>query len=97
MGQNWLVSRARKYSGAPLGRSEKALAIVIGTMSGRSTRVHLSVEIGSEPICGQVTVELGHPEPFSGWIELAAAIECARHDSEGAVGLGPLPPSDAAL
>jgi hypothetical protein len=54
------------------------VAIVIGTMSGRSTRVQLSVDIGSEPISGEVTVETEHPRPFSGWIELTAAIESAR-------------------
>lgn len=46
--------------------------------------MQLSIEIGSEPIAGSVSVESGAPEHFSGWIELVAAIESAR--SNGASG-----------
>ncbi len=41
--------------------------------------MQLSIEIGSEPIRGSVAVDHGAPQEFSGWIELVAAIESARH------------------
>jgi hypothetical protein len=41
--------------------------------------MQLSIEIGSEPISGSVRVDAGAPQEFSGWIELVAAIESARH------------------
>jgi hypothetical protein len=51
--------------------------------------MHLSIEIGSDPIAGSVTVGVGAPQRFSGWIELVAAIESARHAgaSSGTEGL----------
>ena len=49
-------------------------------MNGRCTRVEVSVEIGSDPITGEVAVGAARPEPFSGWIELVAAIEAARSE-----------------
>ena len=41
--------------------------------------MQLSIEIESEPITGSVTLGAGAPQHFSGWIELVAAIESARH------------------
>ncbi len=40
--------------------------------------MQLSIDIGSEPITGLVTVDSGATQQFSGWIELVAAIESAR-------------------
>jgi hypothetical protein len=45
--------------------------------------VNLSIEVGSEPIAGSVSVEAGTPRKFSGWIELVAAIESVRHAASG--------------
>jgi len=45
----------------------------------RSAEMQLSIEIGSEPIAGSIAVENDVPQKFSGWIELVAAIESARH------------------
>ena len=42
------------------------------------TQVALSVDVGSDPISGQVKVASGPVASFSGWIELAAVIESAR-------------------
>jgi hypothetical protein len=55
----------------------------------RSARVELSLDLGSEPISGQLAIEAGSPQRFSGWIELAAAIEAAR--AQGADGGGKTP------
>ncbi len=43
-----------------------------------AAQMQLSIDIGSEPITGSVTVDSGMTQPFSGWIELVAAIESAR-------------------
>jgi hypothetical protein len=39
----------------------------------------LSIEVGSDPISGSLSVGADAPTQFSGWIELVAAIESARH------------------
>lgn len=57
-------------------------------MSDPCTQIALSVDVGSDPISGQVTVASGPAAPFRGWIELAAAIEAARVPILGA-GLSP--------
>ncbi len=44
----------------------------------RAAQMQLSIDIGSEPITGSVTVDSGVTQQFSGWIELVAAIESAR-------------------
>jgi hypothetical protein len=36
------------------------------------------VEIGSEPIAGELAIEAGPPQRFSGWVELVERIEAAR-------------------
>jgi hypothetical protein len=41
--------------------------------------MRLSIEIGSDPIAGSLSVDAGASQAFSGWIELVAAIESARH------------------
>lgn len=45
-----------------------------------SQRVHLqlSIEVDSEPISGSVSNGDARAQPFTGWIDLAAAIEAAR-------------------
>lgn len=40
--------------------------------------MHLDIEVGSEPIRGQVSVTGRTSEAFNGWIELTGAIESAR-------------------
>lgn len=40
--------------------------------------MQLAIEVDSDPIRGFVSNGTRHPQPFSGWIELVAAIEAAR-------------------
>lgn len=49
----------------------------IGAMS--YAHVGLLIDVGADPIEGFVTTESGgQPQPFHGWVELAAAIEIIR-------------------
>lgn len=53
-------------------------------MIQRAAEMQLSIEIGSEPISGSVSVGGGNSQQFCGWIELVETIESARHeDSSG--------------
>jgi hypothetical protein len=54
--------------------------------------MQLSIEIGSEPIAGLVSVGGGNTQQFCGWIELVETIESARHagSSGGNGGFGQL-------
>jgi hypothetical protein len=56
----------------------------------RAAQMQLSIEIGSEPIRGSVSVGGGSAEQFCGWIELVETIESARHagSSGGDEGVG---------
>ena len=62
-------------------------------VTSRSAQVQLSIDIDSEPIAGSVTMDSGAPQRFTGWIELVATIESARHagSSGGHETLGALP------
>lgn len=52
--------------------------MIVG-VTGRDATMQLSVEIGSDPISGSLSVDDGAPQQFCGWIELVAAIESLRH------------------
>jgi hypothetical protein len=54
--------------------------------------MQLSIEIGSDPISGSVSVGGGNSQEFCGWIELVETIETARHtgSSRGDGGVGQL-------
>jgi hypothetical protein len=58
----------------------------------RAAQMQLSIEIGSEPISGSVSVSGGNSQQFCGWIELVETIETARHtgSSRGDGGFGSL-------
>lgn len=43
-----------------------------------TVHVSLSIAVGSNPIQGTVASGEQEPQPFSGWVELTAAIEAAR-------------------
>jgi hypothetical protein len=43
-----------------------------------TTHLELAIELGSDPISGSVSNGTRHSQPFTGWIELVAAIEAAR-------------------
>lgn len=84
--------RARR--GAPVGLTAKSwggclgraadLEFIIGGVTGQAANVRLSIEIGSDPISGSLSVDAGATQEFCGWIELVAAIESVRHSaSEG--------------
>lgn len=45
----------------------------------RAAQMQLSIEIGSEPISGSVSLAGGNSQEFCGWIELVETIESARH------------------
>jgi hypothetical protein len=61
-------------------------------VTDRAAEMQLSIEIGSEPISGSVSLSGGNSQEFCGWIELVETIESARHagpsGDEG--GFGPL-------
>ena len=61
-------------------------------MTPRAAEMQLSIEIGSEPIAGSVSMGDGASRDFCGWIELVATIEAARDtDSEVDKTLGSFP------
>lgn len=47
-------------------------------MNAATAQVHLEIEVGSEPISGWLVSAHGDRHPFSGWIELAEAVEYLR-------------------
>jgi hypothetical protein len=61
----------------------------------RSGTAHLSlaIDVDSEPISGSISNGCRVERPFTGWIELAAAIEAVR--SAGRVSDGADPEGDA--
>jgi hypothetical protein len=60
---------------------------MLHSVISRSVNVSLSIERDSDPISGFVTADVD-PEPreFSGWVELAGAIEEARLRHPGGAG-----------
>lgn len=49
---------------------------------GRGTaHINLAIEVDSDPISGCVTNGSQLAQPFTGWIELTAAIESARTEN----------------
>ena len=40
--------------------------------------VRLSISVGSDPVEGSLATGEQEPQPFYGWVELAAAIEAIR-------------------
>lgn len=55
-------------------------------MPSRAAQMELSIEIGSNPIAGSVSMGNGASQQFRGWIELAATIESARETGSSGVG-----------
>ena len=66
----------------------------------RSVNISLSIEVDSDPISGSVAGELDKgPRRFSGWVELAGAIEDVRMRRPGGAGaeiLGLVPGASSA-
>jgi hypothetical protein len=52
-----------------------------------TAHLELAIDVDSDPITGSVSNGSYHERPFSGWIELVAAIEAARSADPGAGGL----------
>jgi hypothetical protein len=48
-----------------------------------TTHLELAIEVDSDPISGSVSNGTRHAQPFTGWIELVAAIEAARSSAHG--------------
>jgi hypothetical protein len=51
-----------------------------------TAHLELSIDVESDPISGSVSNGAHGPRPFTGWIELVAAIEAARSSVAGAGG-----------
>lgn len=69
---------AGKSWGGCLGRAIPRRCI-IPLVTGRAAVMQLSIDVGSDPISGSLSVDTAAPQQFSGWIELVAAIESLRH------------------
>ncbi len=70
--------------GANRGRTRATFLTVERT----TARLELSIDLDSDPITGSVSNGAHGPRPFSGWIELVAAIEAARSPVGRAGGSG---------
>ena len=57
-------------------------------MRRATAHLQLAIDVDSEPIRGLVSNGARASQPFSGWIELAAAIEAARSSGSGTNGSG---------
>jgi hypothetical protein len=55
-----------------------AFAAKIHTVRDGEVHLKLTIEVGSEPISGSVSLGSGQPQPFRGWIELVERVEAAR-------------------
>lgn len=56
---------------------------------GRETaHLDLTINVDSDPITGSVSNGARGPRPFTGWIELVAAIEAARNQGTAVRGSG---------
>jgi hypothetical protein len=64
---------------------------ISGGMS-KTAHLALTIDVESDPITGSVSTTGGEAKPFSGWMELVAAIESARREDQT---LGPLPGAKA--
>jgi hypothetical protein len=51
---------------------------MLAAMAVQDGELQLSITPGSDPISGRLTGPDGQSRPFSGWLELSAAIEAAR-------------------
>lgn len=47
-------------------------------VEGNTAHLHLEIQAGSDPIAGSIGGPGEEPRSFSGWIELAEAIEAVR-------------------
>jgi hypothetical protein len=58
-------------------------------MRSGTTHLQLAINVDSDPISGSVSNGDHGAEPFTGWIELTAAIEAARSSGASAYGEQP--------
>lgn len=79
-----------KLWGGPLGRNCDPGVIMLA-MTRRAAEMQLSIDIGSEPISGSVSMGDGAAREFCGWIELVATIESARESDPGDQNSGVVP------
>jgi hypothetical protein len=59
------------------------------TVRSGTAHLELVIDVDSDPISGSVSNGAQHSRPFSGWIELVAAIEDARSANHGGGGSEP--------
>ena len=57
-------------------------------MASDTAHLELLIDVDSDPISGSVSNGAYGTRPFSGWIELVAAIEAARSPVAGPTGSG---------
>lgn len=57
-------------------------------MTRATAHLELSIDVDSDPISGSLSNGSYGARPFTGWIELVAAIEAARSSVQGAGGSG---------
>jgi hypothetical protein len=62
---------------------------MLSSVISQTVDVRLSIELESEPITGVMATGIGQPpRRFSGWVELAGAIEDVRLRRPGGAGAG---------
>jgi hypothetical protein len=60
----------------------------IAAVERARTHLELAIDLDSDPISGSISNGTHGSQPFSGWIELVAAIEAARISADPLAGLG---------
>ncbi len=79
------IRNARNPGVLPWGGTERNTPN-LWTMRSGTAHLSLAIDVDSDPISGSISNGCHVERPFTGWIELAAAIEAvrsARHGSEG--------------
>jgi hypothetical protein len=66
-----------KFWGRTLGWSKRQHAI-FQSVRRSTTHLRLAIDVGSDPITGRMSDGDDRWQPFTGWIDLVAAIEAAR-------------------
>jgi hypothetical protein len=52
-----------------------------GDPRSQTIRLTIDLDVGQDPIQGQISVHDGKPHQFQGWLELSSRVEAARDGS----------------